>query len=107
MDKHVERAARNEALFRQVNERIKETNERFSGADGEFHCECSHAGCDRMITMTFDEYEVVRANPRRFALIDGHEDLAIERVVGRTDRFATVEKIGEGSDVAEALDPRR
>ena len=34
-------------------------------------------------------------------------DPAIERVVGRTDRFTEVEKIGEGSDVAEALDPRR
>ena len=38
-----ERAARNEALFRRVNERVQEVNEAFGAIleEGDFFCECA------------------------------------------------------------------
>ena len=39
------RRARTEALFRDVNERIAESAERFSADSAEFVCECADPGC--------------------------------------------------------------
>ena len=101
-----ERAARNEALFREVNERIRDVSARFEVSHGEFVCECSDGGCTQTLTMTLDEYEAVRSRGDRFAVVAGHEDLAIERVVERKDRFTVVEKIGESAAIAERENPR-
>ena len=44
-----ERVGRNEAFFREVNERVRDVNEAFSGLTGrgDFVCECGDAGCCR------------------------------------------------------------
>ena len=107
MDAREERVARNEIAFREVNERIEESHSRF-GAEGrqEFLCECGHAECAERILLTLDEYEGVRADGRRFALVGGHEILGVERIVERADRFVIVEKIGRGARVAAEEDPR-
>lgn len=91
------RAAENELLYRELNERIRDVNEQF-GLDGdrlELVCECSRLGCSERIVLTPAEYANVRAHSARFALVPGHEDPQLERVVERNDRFAVVEKLAD------------
>jgi hypothetical protein len=88
------RIAHTEALFRDVNERIAETTERFQSDRAEFVCECSDPACTERVHATLDEYEQVRSDGTQFLLVPGHEDTRVERVVERQrGRFAIVEKI--------------
>jgi hypothetical protein len=101
------RAAKNEALFREVNERIKDLALDQLSDWSDVLCECSDPHCAATMQVTIGEYEAVRANGTRFALVAGHEDRSIERVVDRNERFIVVEKT-EPSAAAEARrnDPR-
>ena len=71
-----ERLAGNEALFREVNERVAGVAEHFeveSTADPvKFTCECGRATCTEQIAMTLVEYEALRAMPTHFAVVPGH-----------------------------------
>jgi hypothetical protein len=90
------RIARTEALFRDVNERIAETAQRFNSAETAFVCECADPECTERVHATLDEYEQVRDDATQFMLIPGHEDTRIERVVERPRRsFAVVKKFNE------------
>jgi hypothetical protein len=103
-----ERLAQNEAFFRSVNERIRETAD-LHGADRhnyEFLCECSDPACLERVTLSVDEYEAVRADARQFVLADGHTKETIEKVVKAESDHVVVEKVGVAGKVAEALDPR-
>ena len=96
----------NEATFRKVNEGM-ESGQELSGLLT-FVCECGRLGCNKLMALTRAEYEAVRANPRRFAIIDGHEIHEVEDVVERSDRFIVVEKRGKPeAEVVENTDPRR
>ena len=86
------RMATTEAIFRNVNERIAESAERFDADDAEFVCECGDTACTHRIEATLDDYERVRRHATRFLLVPGHEDERVERVVERRGRFAIVEK---------------
>ena len=55
------RIARTESLFRDVNERIAESAERFDADSTEFVCECSDQACTERVEATLDEYQEVRA----------------------------------------------
>jgi hypothetical protein len=107
-----ERRAKNEALFREVNERVEELSNRLAGAGDEdsllagFVCECSQTACTELLQVTYKTYEAVRENPRRFLVLPGHEDLVVDRVVERHKDHLVVEKIAEASDIAEEHDPR-
>ena len=102
-----ERIAHNEAVFREINERI---------ADGQwpghasqlaaFRCECGSLGCNMLIELTLSAYEQLRSDARHFVLVDGHEIPGVEVVIGRGDGYVVVEKIGRAGEVAEATDPR-
>jgi hypothetical protein len=73
----VERQARNQALFRQVNERIAEVSARFEPTDAglqQFVCECSQLGCTGMIEVPLDDATL-------FLVLRGHEDPGHELVV--------------------------
>jgi hypothetical protein len=103
-----ERVARNEALFREVNERIKLVNESLqAGSESEFLCECGDSECTTAISLTLVEYEDVRKVATHFAVLPGHSDPSVERVIARNDRFAVVEKIEpDAARVAIREDPR-
>jgi alpha-D-ribose 1-methylphosphonate 5-triphosphate diphosphatase PhnM len=101
-----ERSAKNESLFREVNERVAMVAEQFRAGEFEVFCECSSAGCPAMIKITPTEYTAVRSRGERFALLAGHDDPAVERVVEQNERFVVVEKFGEGAEIARELDPR-
>lgn len=102
-----ERAARTEALFREVNEQIAENVVRFEGDEGAFVCECSDTGCAHRITVPLDDYEQVREKGERFVLVPGHEDESIEAAVRDGDRFRIVEKTAPRvRAIVRRLDPR-
>lgn len=91
-----ERLAKNEALFREVNARIRELSERWELETPDlvaFVCECSRARCSDPVELTLDEYEQVRASPRHFFVVPGHEDAKADRVIGHHDRYVVVEKV--------------
>jgi predicted ThiF/HesA family dinucleotide-utilizing enzyme len=101
-----QRIAMNEATFRKVNEGL----EAGQGPDGllTFVCECGRLGCNQLIQLTREQYEALRSNPRRFAIVDGHEIPDVEDIVERTERYIVVEKAGQAeAEIVENTDPRR
>ena len=88
-------AARNEAIWREVNDRIEELDEgqRVLPDDRlDFHCECGDASCEKRISLTLAEYRDARSQRDTFAVAVGHEEDLIEHVVKRTDRYLVVDK---------------
>jgi hypothetical protein len=102
------RAAKNQSLFRDVNERIVELSEKFE-AKGmlRYVCECALKNCVERVEMAQGEYEVLRRVPTHFAVKHGHELEGVEEIVDYTDRYVVVEKLGVGGLRAQKLDPRR
>lgn len=106
MNQH-ERRATTEALFRDVNERIAESAERFDADETEFVCECSDPNCTHRISASLVEYEEVREDPTTFLVVPGHEQGDIERVVSDRRGFRIVEKFQTAvRRVVVRLDPR-
>ena len=104
------RAAENQSLFREVNERVKDINDQFHvfTALSDWICECANDGCAERIEMTVREYEHVRSSGERFvvAAADKHVWPDVELVVERHAKFWVVEKIERAGDLARAMDPR-
>jgi hypothetical protein len=91
-----DRAAKNEEIFRGVNERIKQGADQHGvEAPQPFHCECGRAACVETIDIRPPDYERVVRERYHFVLIPGHEDAEIERVVEHHSTFVVAEKIGE------------
>jgi hypothetical protein len=106
-DEPVRRIGANEALYRQVNESINRG--RWPGEDEiaiGFRCECAEIGCNSLISLTREEYEDVRAHPRRFLVLPGHELRFIESVVATRPGYVVVEKRDQAGLTAEDTDPR-
>jgi hypothetical protein len=91
-----ERIARNEALLREVNERIHDVGEGLQvlpdNGELDFRCECGRPECDVLVHMLASDYQRVRADNDRFVLVPGHEDVHIERVVERSEGYVVVDK---------------
>ncbi len=104
LDLQRERAARNESLFREVNERIEDlaTPASFS----QFVCECLDDRCDERVSLTIEEYEHIRSEGNRFFVLHDHTDPKVDEIVESTDRYLVVRKRGAGEAVAKELDPR-
>jgi hypothetical protein len=100
-----ERLARNEAFFRELNERLEAITPD-SATELVVVCECADVDCAQRLTMQPGEYEAIRAHETHFVVAQGHGDSRIEDVVGRTERFEIVAKRGAAAEVAERLDPR-
>jgi hypothetical protein len=103
-----ERVARNEALFREVNERIRDVNEEAPPAsETDYVCECGDPGCAEPVSLTEVEYEEVRADATHFVVRPGHVVPDVEVVVARNDRFAVVRKNEpKAARIAVREDPR-
>ena len=73
-----------------------------------FICECADPTCSEIVPLEIDQYEEIRANPRHFLNIPGHQAAAqgVAVVVTERDGYVIVEKIGHAGDVVEALDGR-
>jgi hypothetical protein len=101
-----DRLARNEAMFRSVNERVEEVVQPGPAEAIDFLCECGDTECVEKITLTREEYESVRADGAHFAVVAGHEIPAIESVVRRADGFLVVRKYPQEAEIARETDPR-
>jgi hypothetical protein len=104
------RAARNQSLFREINERVKELNEGFSLVlpTGEWVCECANETCTERVSMSAQEYEEIRSDGVRFFVASSEEHVwpDVELVTKRHDRYWVVEKVGHSGDMARDADPR-
>jgi hypothetical protein len=103
------RVGENEALFREVNERIEELDATFGVQRREFTivCECGLVTCAEHIAIAHDEYRELRENPTWFALIPGHEDTSVESVIDERHGYLIVQKHEGGpAEVARELNPR-
>jgi hypothetical protein len=111
MNPSEERLARNEAIFREINERTRSLQERFGPEDPttafeEFLCECGDQLCVERVKLTVREYEMVRDEATQFVVRPGHSVARIERTLLENDRYAVVIKLGDSAKVAEDRDPR-
>jgi hypothetical protein len=109
MDAREERLAKNEIVFRDVNERLEDMagdqalrNEHDLG----FLCECSNVDCTLRLRLTLADYERARRDPSQFIVAQGHELPEIEEVVFVGDGYQIVRKGGGAAQLAEERDPR-
>jgi hypothetical protein len=110
MEERERRLGLNEAMFREVNERVEEVNQAFGSITGQFDifCECGDMNCADRISVPVSEYERVRSDAKQFLLKVGHEDPLVERVIENHESYVIVEKEGvDVEEIAEATDPRR
>jgi hypothetical protein len=98
-----ERAGRNEAIFREVNENIARLEDRLtSGADSlPIICECTRAECTTQLEIGISEYEKVRRHPDRFIVARGHEQPNIEQTLAQGAGYLIVEKVGIAATAAD------
>jgi hypothetical protein len=105
-----ERAANNQTLFREVNERVKDVNVNFHAhsAVSEWVCECANDTCFERVEMSMSEYEDIRSAGERFfvAPSDEHVWPDVEQVTVRNDRYWVLEKAELAGKLAKRADPR-
>jgi hypothetical protein len=107
VERSAERAAANEATFREANERLERSAAEYVGADeaAPYLCECEEERCTHIILLTRQQYEAVRANARRFVVAPGHhggDDRAVQEEAG----FTIIDKTGREGELVEQRDPR-
>jgi hypothetical protein len=101
-----ERFARNQSLFRDINNRLDELHRAHDETlpRDEFLCECASDVCVDHITLTLFEYRQLRENPVAFAVSPSgaHVYPEVERIVARTPGYWIVEKQGSAAAIARA-----
>jgi hypothetical protein len=106
-DELQERLGANESVFREINEGIERGQ--WPGEEDapvSFRCECARLGCSELVDLSVREYERVRANPRRFIVVPGHERLDVEIVAETRPGYLIVEKRDQAGEEAVERDPR-
>ncbi len=108
VDERERRLAKNETLFRDVNDKIEEIAVAHGSDEHEyeFMCECSNIDCNLRVRLTLGAYEQARSDPTVFLAAPGHELPEIEDVIFRCDEYQLVRKFGEAAELAEERDPR-
>ncbi len=97
------RAARNQSLFRALNEKLHDVNAALSSITETFviACECADVGCVKMLDIAPGEYEAVRSDSRRFVVLADHVFPEVEKVVGAHDGYVIVEKLDLAGEIAD------
>ena len=90
------RATRTQALFREVNEKIRDLNDALSGMTDEYAiaCEFAGSGCIETVKIRPEDYRAVRSSPRQFVVLHGHVEPAVEDVIADNNGYVVVEKHG-------------
>ena len=101
------RVARNQSLFRAVNEKLRELNETFSEVSPThaIACECADVSCVEKVYVSTREYLAVREHPRQFVVLRDHVIPDVESVIASNDGYVVVEKNASAGEIAEAADP--
>ena len=95
VDGRKERVARNEALFRAVNEELENLNNTFVVQTDRLQivCECGRSDCAEQLAVPPERYTRIRSDPTLFFLLPGHEDVTSEAVVeAEHDKYTVVRK---------------
>lgn len=110
MDEAKRRKAANEAVFREVNERMESLQRSFAIASHQpLHivCECDRLDCAERLTVQIETYEKIRSDSTLFLVRPGHEDDSVEDVIDTGGDYLVVRKRpGEPEQIAEQTDPR-
>jgi hypothetical protein len=96
---------RQRALFRDVNERIREINEGFAcdGAPDRFEilCECGVVDCVERLEVSVSEYKEIRRGERNFVVMAGHEGTGLDHVLTARPSYRVVEIVStDGASAA-------
>jgi hypothetical protein len=104
MDERQRRIGENEALFREVNERVQELDRRFGAASSfEIVCECGDETCFERIPIARAAYGSLRADGATFAVSPGHIAPDVEGVVEEHGAYWVIGKRPGGpAELAEA-----
>jgi len=109
VDERTERIGRNEAVFREVNERLESINDTFATLTGAMSiiCECGKSMCSERFDIDRRDYEDLRRNSHLFAVVPGHVIQDVEHVIEHRAGYDVVRKdAGDAARVAERTDPR-
>jgi hypothetical protein len=103
-----ERLARNEATFREANERVGAAARRLElNALVPFICECGRPDCTTIVRLTRADYERIRAIPTHFLYAPGHEKgMPESHMIEALGAAIVVEKVGDPGRIAVETDPR-
>jgi hypothetical protein len=83
------------ALFRSVNERIRELGVPAPEVVYDFVCECLDPRCFAPLALSAGEFDAVCATPDTYIVHPGHQDGDTDEVVGRSDRYTLVIRAAE------------
>ncbi|CAN5149076.1 hypothetical protein BH09PAT3_BH09PAT3_2300 [soil metagenome] len=104
------RLAENEVIFRQINEQLQneiDSVNQLADEDGQpehhivqssddaplsFFCECSDEKCTQRLLVNHQDYNEIHKNRSRFVIKNGHQVVAIEKVIKTTEDYMIVEK---------------
>ena len=109
MDEHARKVGENEALYRNVNEKIEGLSAAFGVLTNSMTvvCECGSGTCAEQIEVGVADYERIRSDSELFIIRPGHEIPDVEDVVEKTEAYDVVRKrAGEAAKLAHELDPR-
>jgi hypothetical protein len=108
VDEREKRMAQNEALFREVNERVQDIAVEFGDEESgyEYFCECANKDCTFRLVLSLEEYESIRKDPKQFVVLPDHFTPEVELLLLETDGYWVVRKVGEAGHYVEQLDPR-
>ena len=97
------RAARNQLLFRSVNEQIVNLTERFQAdlSDLDLVCECADSSCTGTIRLRLEEFGRIDRVQNAFLVIRGHEDAQVEDIVVARDGYVVVSKRDLAAEIVE------
>jgi hypothetical protein len=107
MDERLRRIGHNEALFREVNERIESLNESFAAITERMSivCECASIGCMELLSITVEDYRQLRSDSTTFAVAPGHVIPDVESVIETREGYEVIRKhAGEAAELAIELD---
>lgn len=96
------RVARNEALFRELNEELRRRVDEFDGEARTYTlmCECAETGCTEMVAVNREEYQRARADDRCFLVLPEHLVPDAESPVHKHDHHWVIKKHGPAGDEA-------
>ena len=109
MSERARRLGRNEAIFREVNDRIERVAETRQATTETLRilCECGVESCTGQIVVPMSEYERIRSDSELFFVCSGHEQPEVENVVEYHDDYNVVRKRpGDAARLAHETDPR-
>jgi hypothetical protein len=109
VDERARRIGQNEALFREINERIEDMNAAFGAITETMNvvCECGDSSCTLQIEIALPLYERVRTEPTHFIVVPGHEIPDVEEIVEEHAAFFVIRKLPGGpAELARETDPR-